>query len=148
MAQDSLEEVLDYYNEGNIPYIKVDELIKINEAIIVLDAREKKEYEVSHLPNAIYVGYDDFDLNSTIKLLKDKAQTIVVYCSIGVRSEDVASKIKSRGYDQVFNLYGGIFEWFNQKQTVLNSQKQATNKVHAYSEAWSKWLKRGVKVYE
>ena len=42
MAQDSLEEVLDYYNEGNIHYIKVDELIKINAAIIVLDAREKK----------------------------------------------------------------------------------------------------------
>lgn len=147
-AQDNFKEVLGYYNKGNIPYIKVDELTNIKAPVIVLDAREKSEYEVSHLPNAVYVGYDDFDLKSTLGLLKDKTQTIVVYCSIGVRSEDVASQLKSQGYIRVFNLYGGIFEWVNQKQIVYNSQNQVTKEVHAYSEAWSKWLIRGVKVYD
>jgi len=33
-----------------------------------------------------------------------------VYCSLGIRSEVIAKKLKKAGYTNVFNLYGGIFE--------------------------------------
>ena len=148
IAQDSLENLLKNHNEESVPYIKVSDLATIDIPVVLLDAREKNEYEISHLPNAIFVGYNDFDLKYTLELLKNKTQTIVVYCSLGVRSEDVATQLKDQGYGRVFNLYGGIFEWINQNQIVYNSQRQVTNKVHAYSEYWSKWLKRGIKVYE
>ncbi|NJL77614.1 MAG: rhodanese-like domain-containing protein [Saprospiraceae bacterium] len=111
---------------------------------IFLDAREWKEYEVSHIANAKYVGYDSFDLKTVQHLPKD--QPIVVYCSVGYRSEKVAEQLKSAGYQQVTNLYGGIFEWRNQGNGVVN-QTGSTEKVHAYNRAWGVWLKKGEKVY-
>ena len=38
---------------------------------------------------------------------------IIVYCSIGVRSEDIGEKLKELGYTKILNLYGGIFDWKN-----------------------------------
>ena len=79
---------------------------------------------------------------------KNKNSKIVVYCSLGVRSEDVAEKLKKAGYSNVYNLYGGIFEWKNNDLEVLNLNEKPTDSIHIYSKAWSKWLKKGVKVYE
>ena len=141
-------DILEEYNEGTVPYIKVSDLNEDYRDVIFLDAREQKEYEVSHLPNAIFVGYKDFDPQTTATFLKDPKQTIVVYCSVGVRSEDVAHQLKEQGYLNVFNLYGGIFDWFNHKQPVYNTQNKKTDSIHAYSKSWSRYLTRGIKIYE
>ena len=56
-------------------------------------------------------------------------------------------KIKDAGYTNVRNLYGGIFEWKNKEFTIIDSNNKATEKVHAFSKSWSKWLKNGEKIY-
>jgi len=117
--------------------------------VFLLDSRESKEFKISHLNNAVCIGYDHFDLNKTLeKLPKDKDAKIVVYCSLGIRSEDIAEKIKTAGYTNVFNLYGGIFEWKNNDNNLVNPNNQATDEVHAFNKDWGKWLKKGTKVYE
>lgn len=125
----------------------VDE-ISVTEAkaspAIYLDAREINEFNVSHIKNAIWVGYDDFQLNRVSESLKNKR--IIIYCSIGYRSEKIAVKLKKQGYKNVFNLYGGIFEWVNQDQPVYNS-KGKTNRTHAYNKTWGIWLTKGEKSY-
>lgn len=70
-----------------------------------------------------------------------------MYCSLGIRSEHIAEKLKKRGYTSVYNLYGGIFEWKNKDYKVYDSNEKETDNIHAYSKAWSKWLKKGNKVY-
>lgn len=50
-----------------------------------LDAREKKEYDVSDIRNGVYVGYDNFNLAAVKNVAK--GAEITVYCSIGKRSE-------------------------------------------------------------
>ncbi|MDF9798803.1 hypothetical protein OKW21_004066 [Catalinimonas alkaloidigena] len=45
-------------------------------------------------------------------------------------------------------MYGGIFEWVNQGQDVVDSSGQPTEKVHAYDRVWGIWLKQGEKVYD
>ena len=72
---------------------------------------------------------------------------VIVYCSIGKRSEDVTLKLKKAGYTNVKNLYGGIFEWVNQGHPVYNNNNIVTDSVHAYGNFWGKWLDKGVKVY-
>lgn len=146
-AQSDLHSLLKQYNSESIPYIYVDSLKQITSDVILLDAREKKEYKVSHLQNSQYVGYEKFDLQKTIELLPNKKATVVVYCSLGVRSEDIAEKLKAAGYENVFNLYGGIFEWKNKDNPVVNPKGKETSKVHAFSEEWGVWLKKGKKVY-
>ena len=147
-AQKKLSKLLKQQNTESIPYISVETLQNESKDIILLDSREEKEFKTSHLKNAIYVGYDFFNLDSVQSKLKNKNSKIVVYCSLGVRSEDVAEKLKKAGYSIVYNLYGGIFEWKNNDLEVLNLNEKPTDSIHIYSKAWSKWLKKGVKVYE
>lgn len=112
MAQKDFKQVLKQYNDESIPYITVQELqedLKQNNLITILDARQIKEYQISHLANAIYVGSKDFNIKLTKDRLPNKDEAIVVYCSIGVRSEKIAKKLKDAGYKNVKNLYGGIF---------------------------------------
>ena len=147
-AQKKLDKLLNKWNKKNVPYISVETLALPKTNAILLDAREKKEFEVSHLENAICVGYDKFKLKETLaKLPEDKNAKIVVYCSLGIRSETVANKLIEAGYTNVFNLYGGIFEWKNANFQVVDTLGKETEKVHTFNKDWSKWLKKGQKVY-
>jgi rhodanese-related sulfurtransferase len=126
-----------------VPEVSVADLT-LSHGTLLLDAREKPEYQVSHIANAILVGYDKLDL-STLKNV-DKHKPIIVYCSVGYRSEKVAEKLISQGFTNVKNLYGGIFEWKNEGKEVINDQG-ITENVHAFSRTWGIWLKKGNKVY-
>ena len=92
----------------DVPEITVDSLSKINQPVLLLDARELEEFNVSHLSNAKFVGYKNFNIDSLNHT--DKNQPIVVYCSVGYRSEKISEKLISAGFTNVQNLYGGIFE--------------------------------------
>lgn len=149
ISQNSVEEVLNRYNSHSVPYISVEKLkaIQQKDSVILLDAREPEEFQVSHLKNATYVGYKDFSAEEIQQQFSDKYQPIVVYCSLGVRSEKIGEKLQQLGYKNIQNLYGGIFEWKNNNYSVFTSENKETNKVHAYSRRWSKWLKNAEKVY-
>lgn len=146
-SQESLSELLNKFNKETVPYVSVEELAMPKTNAILLDAREPKEYEVSHLKNAICVGYDNFKLKKVKKDVPNKDTPIIVYCSLGIRSETIAAKLKKAGYTNVRNLYGGIFEWKNKDFTVFNSKEKETDSIHTFSKEWSKWLKKGEKIY-
>lgn len=129
----------------SVKEITVTELAKVKK-VTLLDARAPAEYAISHLENALLVGYDDFNIENVKDL--DKKTTIVVYCSVGYRSEKVAEKLKQAGFTNVSNLYGGIFEWINQGHKVVDSNEKETNNVHAYNKTWGIWLSKGNKVYD
>lgn len=147
VAQNSIPKVLEKLNAKSVPYIKVNELQE-KDNLILLDARETKEFNVSHIKGSIHVGYDHFDSKKVTNLLKDKNATIVVYCSIGVRSEKIGEKLLKLGYKNVFNLYGGIFEWKHQGGKVVNNQNVETDEIHTFNKEWSEYLTKGKKVYE
>lgn len=131
----------------SVPTISVGELQKglSKEAPILLDAREAKEFNISHIKGAKYVGYDYFKIERLKDIPKNKA--IVVYCSVGYRSEKIAEKLKKAGYTDVKNLYGGIFEWVNSGYEVVDNQQKTTSKVHGFSKEWGIWLTKGTTVY-
>ena len=148
LAQQTLEQVLLKYNKQSIPYISAEMLAEIQNdpSIILLDSREKKEYEVSHIKGALYAGYEDFDLQEVSKNIKSKDAQIIVYCSLGVRSEDIAEILQKAGYTNIQNLHGGIFDWKNNNLPLVNAKQKQTDSVHVYSKKWGKWLTNGVKV--
>lgn len=129
----------------SVPEVSVLQ-VKEMKNVLLLDAREWNEYRVSHIENAKYVGYDHFQLE-TLKAI-DKKQKLVVYCSVGYRSEKISEKLKQAGFADVSNLYGGIFEWVNQSNPVVDSKGKMTDNIHAYSKTWGVWLNKGVKVYD
>lgn len=132
----------------SVPLIYPDSLYSMLESdpdVILLDARAKEEYDVSHLENAIWVGYKDFEL-ANLKIEKDK--DVVIYCSVGYRSEKVGEELEEGGFKSVKNLHGGIFAWINNGYPVVDESEKKTSKVHPYSSSWGKWLTKGEKTYE
>ena len=147
IAQNSLDKLLEKFNKGSVPYMTISDLHKIKDLVVILDTREKEEFEISHIPKAKYVGYNNFSLQKLDSLKVPKTSTIVVYCSLGIRSEDIGEKIKEYGYPNVFNLYGGIFEWKNNNLEIVNYYNKITDSIHTFSEKWSRWMQNGIKVY-
>ncbi|WP_025742419.1 rhodanese-like domain-containing protein [Aquimarina pacifica] len=146
-AQQTLDQLLDQYTDRSIPYISTERLASIQDSVILFDTREKEEYNVSHLKNAIHIGYNHFKIKSFIRKNISKDAHIVVYCSLGIRSENIGKRLKKAGYINTSNLYGGIFEWKNKGYPVFTTKEEITDNIHAYSEEWSAWLYQGKKVY-
>lgn len=135
-GQESFEKILqETYKNFNVQHIQPDSLLKLNSKFHLLDTRENSEFEVSHLENATCVGYDDFSLDSVKELAK--SDTIIVYCSIGYRSSKIAEKLQEQGFTNVFNLYGGIFQWVNLELPVFRKGKQI-EEIHPYDIFWGK----------
>jgi len=115
------------------------------ERYMLLDTRAQPEFEVSHLEGAKAVGYESFDPQMLSTIPRD--QPIVVYCSVGYRSEKIGEKLQDMGFTEVYNLYGGIFAWKNAGYKVMSADTIPTERVHTYNQDWSKWLVKGEKVY-
>ncbi len=129
--------------DNDFPVIKPVELKDLSE-YQVLDTREKEEYDVSHLQNSQWVGYETFDVKKMNGL--DKEKPVLVYCTVGARSQEIGKKLKEEGFKHVYNLYGGIIQWSND-ELPLFKDKKPTDEVHTYSKSWGIWLNKGEKVY-
>ena len=113
---------------------------------LLLDAREPEEYAVSHLPGARNLGYDDADY--TLLDGVDRDRPVVVYCTIGYRSERMAEEVRSRGFDRVYNLYGSIYAWALAGKP-LEDASGPTQRIHTYNRKWGQYFpdSLGTKVY-
>jgi rhodanese-related sulfurtransferase len=136
------ERLLDLLDRAT-PALTVQQCLATKDAVY-LDAREQEEYAVSHLAGARWVGYDDFNLSRLRGIAKDAP--IVVYCSVGYRSGKITEQLRDAGFSNARNLYGGIFEWVNTGNPVVDATGP-TQRVHAYDTKWGRWLRAGVKVY-
>ena len=140
---DRLEQLLSF----TVPVIDVPEANENADDYIFLDARELEEYQISHIPGARYIGYKKFDEDLLEGISHD--DKIIVYCSVGYRSEKIGKKLEKLGYTTVYNLYGSIFEWINCDLPLENQQGIATDTIHTYNKKWSKWVddKEVIKVW-
>ncbi|MDX1685784.1 MAG: rhodanese-like domain-containing protein [Saprospiraceae bacterium] len=132
------EEVAKYVDPDEVPLLDVKTLYENYSDYLILDARAEEEFKVSHLPGARYVGYKDFDMDYVKRY--DRSTPIVVYCSIGYRSSKIGEKLREAGYNDVYNLYGSIFEWVNRDYPLDNMQGERTDTIHAYNQNWSQWI--------
>ena len=122
----------------SVPTLSVEQLHDIQGEVYIFDTRKEEEFLISHLPEARFMEYPQLDTNSLQGI--SFQDTIVLYCSVGYRSERIGEKLKKLGYQQVFNLYGSIFEWANCDYPLIDSAGQPTKKVHTYNRRWSKWV--------
>ena len=89
--------------EVDFPLVKPKQIADLSN-YQVLDTRELEEFEVSHLPGAIWVGYDHFDISATTHLIKD--QPVLVYCTVGARSQAIGKSMIELGFTRVYNSLG------------------------------------------
>ena len=136
--------MLKTYYKNTVPTIQPVELYKKilkGEKIYILDTREQKEFAISKIKGSIHIGYDNFNLKSTNGFKKDI--TVIVYCTIGARSENIGYQLKQEGFNSVYNLYGGLIYWKNQGYPIVDQNGTETENIHVYSKEWGVWLKKG-----
>ena len=146
-TKDYKEKLESLYNHS-VPLINSMDLAretKQGSSLVLLDIRSDEEYAVSHLEGARKIDYDDFNKKDVQDIPLDAE--VVVYCSVGYRSEKIGEQLLDMGFTNVRNLYGGIFQWKNDGFEVVNSTSIVTDSVHTYNKSWSKWLENGIKVY-
>ncbi len=113
---------------------------------VIFDVRERQEYEISHLPGAIWV---EPGMSRTVFLNTHgqnlAGKTAVFYCSVGRRSSDMLSRVHTdltqKGAPRSYNLTGGIFAWHNEGYGLVNDIS-ATENIHPYNSQWGKLIER------
>ena len=81
--------------------------VKQSEEVVLIDVREKDEYQVGHIP-----GADNFPLSelATTYTNLEKNQPYYVVCQAGGRSGRACEFLEAEGFD-VINVTGGMNEW-------------------------------------
>ena len=85
-----------------------------NPDTIVVDMRNHYEFEVGHFDKAIEVPSDTFreQLPMSAEMLEEKKeQTIIMYCTGGIRCEKASAYLLHKGFANVFHLEGGIIQY-------------------------------------
>lgn len=94
-------------NFKNINFKELQELIKENKDMIILNVRTLDEYKSGHIPNAKNISVSDLSLQiNSIKKYKDKS--VLVYCASGARSRGASDILSKAGFTKLYNLSGGI----------------------------------------
>ncbi len=74
---------------------------------LLLDVRSPQEFAEGHLENAILLP--EYEIKEKAdKMLLDKQQVIIVYCSTGHRSKKAQTVLSALGYEKVYNLCHGL----------------------------------------
>ena len=88
------------------------------EGAIVLDVRDRKEFDTGHIVGAISIPYANLD-GRIEELRKFGDKPIVVACRVGQHSGAAGTLLRKRGYKNVSRLAGGMAEWLNQNLPVV-----------------------------
>ena len=112
------------------------------ENLLLFDVREPEEYAVSHLQGAQPVPSKDEALKALQGAPSD--QRIVLYCSVGYRSSELAQFLMKKGYTEVYNLEGSIFAWANEERPVYQGNERVTV-VHPHDRTWGRLLKKSLR---
>ncbi len=87
------------------------------EGTVLIDMRNHYESEVGHFKGAIIPDVETFreSLPIVTDFLNDKKdKNIVMYCTGGIRCEKASAYFKHKGFDNVYQLEGGIIEYARQ----------------------------------
>jgi len=89
---------------------EVKKMIDTKEDIILLDVRDKEEYETGHIPGAINISRGTLELKSHL-IIPDKTKKIIVYCGLDLRSPLATKSLNDFGYKNAVNMIGGLKAW-------------------------------------
>jgi rhodanese-related sulfurtransferase/rubrerythrin len=81
---------------------------------VLLDVRQPGEYEEEHIPGAKLIPLPQ--LSDSFEEL-DRKKPVIVQCAVGGRSRVAAQMLSGYGFNEVYNLAGGIKAWQGGKAT-------------------------------
>jgi rhodanese-related sulfurtransferase len=100
------------FDNTEVKLITADEmqLILDLEDVQLVDLRTPAEFDEIHIVNAQNINFSSPTFEADISKL-DKAKPVILYCKGGTRSAKCAQKLKSAGFEKIYDLEGGISKW-------------------------------------
>ena len=87
--------------------------------LVVLDIRTPQEFNEARLADAVMVDFYAEDFAAQLETL-DKDVPYVMYCNSGNRSSDAVKTMKDLGFVEVYEIDGGIVNWYDQGLPIEN----------------------------
>jgi sulfur-carrier protein adenylyltransferase/sulfurtransferase len=105
---------------------------RVAEKPVLVDVREKNEWEEGHLPGAVHIprGYLEQRIES---LVRDRTKPVVLYCAGGVRSAFAAKTLQDMGYENVISMEGGYSGWKDEGRGFVLPRVLSPDQLKRYS---------------
>ncbi|MBO3699009.1 rhodanese-like domain-containing protein [Roseivirga sp. E12] len=131
-----------FFSSSNVERVDAEEAFRMISTtdFTILDVRDESEYDVSHLEGAI--RYEEGLLEGL-----NANEPVMVYCTVGLRSNQLAKILEEEGFNQVVELQDGLIGWSNAELPLVNSRDNLTDSVHVYAQYFSALLRGGTPVY-
>jgi len=81
-----------------------------NPDFVIIDIRTPEEYAGGHIEDAINMDFYAEDFDEKLDEL-DRDKTYLIYCQSGNRSGKARDLMEAMGFQEVYNLIGGIARW-------------------------------------
>jgi rhodanese-related sulfurtransferase len=85
--------------------------ISTKDSIQILDVRTPGEYSSGHIKGALLADWNNKEEFKRRVAFIDKNKPVYVYCLAGGRSAAAAETMRAEGYENVYELKGGINAW-------------------------------------
>ena len=115
------EDYSSHKNNFDVSAVEAHSMIQDNASnpdLVIVDVRSVSEFEKEHIKNAVLIPHNSPDLDNILSGM-EKEKTYLVYCLIGGRSRSVTNKMRELGFENVYNLDGGIKGWKNKGFDVI-----------------------------
>lgn len=132
----------------SIPAGELAKLMSRKPGPVIIDVREKAEFDVSQLKGAVHLPHSATDnlqatIARTVRLAKSRS--IVFYCTTSGRSTQLADTIHldlvDAGVTQVMVLSNGIIGWANDGYPLVDRAGRSTRLVHTHDAETAKLMR-------
>ena len=83
---------------------------EVERGAMLIDVREKEDWDAAHIPGAVHLGRDILELEIEDHA-PDLSTPIICHCGGGSRSALAAESLQRMGYTNVKSLAGGMKAW-------------------------------------
>ena len=85
-------------------------MIEADKSIVILDVRDRDEFDAGHIPRAINLSRGMLEFKVTL-MIPEKSATVIVYCGIDLRGPLATKTLNDLGYRNAVNMIGGLKSW-------------------------------------
>ena len=129
---DVLSEVKAGIREISVEDTKARVLDDRSQAPVLVDVRERDEYEQGFIPHAEWIprGFLEMKIED---LVPSRDQEVLIYCAGGVRSALAARSLSELGYRRVSSMAGGFRAWKNAGYSFERPRVLSPEQIKRYS---------------
>ncbi|PSR13833.1 MAG: rhodanese-like domain-containing protein [Bacteroidetes bacterium] len=96
----------------NLTTPEVPDFLRNHPQLVIIDCRRRAEFAAAHFPQARHIDYLAPDFWPQITQLPTD-QVYLVYCNTGRRSARTCTLMQNGGFQNVYNLRGGLQAWMD-----------------------------------